>query len=67
MTFIQPLFPSLKLVYYRGPNMGARRDDHALIQLPPVEGTADLPEGVFPETLKDLKTLDGMFHLLFTS
>jgi hypothetical protein len=47
--------------------MDARWDDRALIQLPPVEGTADLPEGVFPETLKDLKTLDGMFHLLFTS
>ena len=47
--------------------MGARRDDHALIQLPPVEDTADLPESVFPETLKDLKTLDGTFHLLFTS
>jgi hypothetical protein len=47
--------------------MGARRDDHILVPLPPVEGMADLPEGVFPERLKDLKTLDGMFHLLFIS
>ena len=46
--------------------MDARRDDRELVQLPPVEGMADLPEGVFPETLKDLKTLDGLFHLLFT-
>jgi hypothetical protein len=28
-----------------------------------VEGMADIPEGVFPETVKDLKTLDGMFYI----
>ena len=28
---------------------------------------ADIPEGVFPETVKDLKTLDGMFYIFFTS
>jgi hypothetical protein len=44
--------------------MDARCDDDCLIPLPPVDGMPYLPEGVFPETLKDLKTLDGLFLLL---
>ena len=61
-------------MYHRACNNNARCichcDDRDLVQLPSVEGMADIPEGVFPEKVKDLKTLDGMFHftfLLFTS
>ncbi|KIM72707.1 hypothetical protein PILCRDRAFT_15881 [Piloderma croceum F 1598] len=38
--------------------MDARWDGDFLILLLPMGGTSSLPEGVFPETLKDLKTLD---------
>jgi hypothetical protein len=44
--------------------MDTRRDGTFLIPLPPVDGMPHLPAGVFPETLKDLKTLDGLFHYI---
>jgi len=49
---------------YRGPNKSAWRDGDGLVQIPPVDGMSHLPEGVFPETLNDLKTIDGPFSLL---
>ncbi|KIM90164.1 hypothetical protein PILCRDRAFT_1526 [Piloderma croceum F 1598] len=54
-----------KLIVYRGPNMDARRDGDCLVPLPPVDGMPYLPVGVFPETLKDLKTLDAVTHNLW--
>lgn len=50
---------------HRGLNMDARHDGDGLIPLPPVDGMPHLPVGVFPETLKDLKTLDGQFHYFY--
>ena len=44
--------------------MDARRDGDCLVPLPPVDRMPYLPVSVFPETLKDLKTLDGPFSLL---
>jgi len=44
--------------------MDARRDGDCLVPLPPVDGMPYLPVGMFPETLKDLKTLDGPLSLL---
>ena len=45
--------------------MDVRYDGNYLIRLPPVDGMPYLPAGVFPETLKDLKTLDGPFSLFY--
>jgi len=43
---------------YRGPNMDVRHDSTCLLQLPSAEGMPPIPVEVFPQTLKELKTLD---------